>query len=829
MHSYVSIPIFSHAATLVLGPSQVLPSGVLVSELLKVQSLSALYIPPSIIEQWMAEPDAIDQASTLKFIVFGGGPLSPTIGDKLEKVTRLCQTYGFIETSGIQLLVPYEGEWSYLEFNPYEMCDMQNFGDGMYELVLHQQPKVAWMRVLSHNFPETKTWRTGDLFTRHASKANLWRFCSRVDDLVVMSNGLKVKPIPMELIIQGSPFVNSALIAGQGRVEPILLIEPSDTGKLLQPEELYKDLRAVIEEANLIAPAYAQISSSKIIIGSSDRPFVRAPKGTVVRKLTTDLYAPEIDKAYSDEVPTGHANSGMGSHDERFSTVSIEKLVRQKTEKLASNIGSTELSKSDNFYLLGLDSLKMALLAYDLRRELGTGKSGTRNEISLRLIYRYPTIQALSDAIYNLHNNPEVVDEKPVHDINTIERMVREPIPGISIPRSPPCNPSVADIEILILGPRGSLGPSIVRALLQDRQVVKIHCMNRSSNGRERLRAIFEDRGFKRDFDDSRLEFYSIDTSKEHLGLEEVQWDFLRSRIHFALHNAWKVDFSLPLDFFEREYIRSVRTLLQLCRTSQFGARLIFCSSISSVQEWANLHPGEKVPEAPIGEEDFKVSSPLGYGQSKQVSERIMARASIEYKIPVTILRIGQVAGPTAEGGSWSNTEWIPALAEISQNIRMMPVDLPDMDWIPSDTLSRIIRELILETKQDIPLAGDPTLSVFNLVNTRKVPPTDLLDVIRARTESDIKAVTLKEWVEELAHTAAKSSPLGSQGQENSEASLIVRMLPWFQHLEDTVSAGRTIQPEFETGRATRASPTMASLKPITKDLLGFWCSQWGI
>ena len=144
---------------------------------MRVKRLHALYIPPSLIEQWMAEPDAMNQASTLKFVVFGGGPLSPAIGDKLERVTRLCQAYGSIETAGIQLLVPNTGEWSYLEFNPYEKCDMQEYGEGMYELVLHQSPEVSWMRALSHSFPKVKTWHTGDLFTRHPSIPTLWRFC----------------------------------------------------------------------------------------------------------------------------------------------------------------------------------------------------------------------------------------------------------------------------------------------------------------------------------------------------------------------------------------------------------------------------------------------------------------------------------------------------------------------------------------------------------------------------------------------------------------------------------------------------------------------------
>ena len=830
VHSYVSIPIFSDAATLVLASSQVLPSGLLVSELMRAQHLRALYIPPSMIEQWMAEPDAITQASTLKFVVFGGAPLSPATGDKLEKVTRLCQTYGSLETSGVQLLVPNSGEWSYLEFNPYEMCDMQEFEEGLYELVLHQCPEVSWMRALSYNFPDIQTWRTGDLFTRHPSIPTLWQFCSRVDDLIVMSNGLKIKPIPMELIIQDSPYVSSALIAGQGRVEPIVIIEPSSAGKAIPPQELYQHLIDMVGKANSIAPAYAQIDKSKIILGSSDKPFVRAPKGTVVRKVTIDLYASEVDKAYSEDFITCSASTRICVEDNRFSLGNIKRLAQEESTKLATTSGGKELDEHESFFMLGLDSLKMAQLAYNLRRELGPHSSDTGSEISLRFIYRYPTIQLLSDAIFNLRYQPETVNERPVHNFDAMKEMIQEYAQGIPSLVSTPCPLPVTGVEILILGPRGSLGPGIIRSILQDRRVAKIHCLNRSNDGRDQLRAIFKDRGFESDFDDTRLNFYSINLSADRLGLEENQWDYLRSRIHFAIHNAWKVDFSLPLESFENEYVRSVQSMLQICGSSPNRARLIFCSSISSVQDWATFYPTERVPEAPIGNEDFQVSSPLGYGQSKQVSERVLVKANRDYNIPVTVLRIGQVAGPTVEeGGAWSSTEWIPALAKISKSLKMMPVDLPDMDWIPSNTLSQIIRELILEPTQEQPSRNDSTLSIFNLVNPGKVPPTQLLDVLCARTGEDIKAVTLKAWVDEMLCTTVESSPLGSEKTDGSDASLIARMLPWFQLLRDTVLEGRVIQPDFETRKAAQASPTMATLKPITKDLLEFWCSQWGI
>lgn len=41
-----------------------------------------------------------------------------------------------------------------------------------------------------------------------------------------------------------------------------------------------------------------------IIVADQDRPLVRAPKGTVIRKLTLDLYATEIDAVCAVLTPT---------------------------------------------------------------------------------------------------------------------------------------------------------------------------------------------------------------------------------------------------------------------------------------------------------------------------------------------------------------------------------------------------------------------------------------------------------------------------------------------------------------------------------------------
>ena len=50
----------------------------------------------------------------------------------------------------------------------------------------------------------------------------------RNDDIIVFNNGEKWNSIPSEGIISQHPLVSSAIIIGDGRFEPALLIEPKE-------------------------------------------------------------------------------------------------------------------------------------------------------------------------------------------------------------------------------------------------------------------------------------------------------------------------------------------------------------------------------------------------------------------------------------------------------------------------------------------------------------------------------------------------------------------------------------------------------------------------
>ncbi|KAJ8119607.1 hypothetical protein ONZ43_g3481 [Nemania bipapillata] len=318
-----------------------------------------------------------------------------------------------------------------------------------------------------------------------------------------------------------------------------------------------------------------------------------------------------------------------------------------------------------------------------------------------------------------------------------------------------------------------------------------------------------------------------IDLGKQYLGLSPAHLETVLGKVNVIIHNAWRVDFTWSLDSYEEYYLKSVRELINLSSLSPLQPRVAFVSSVSSAQEWAAVFPDSPVIEATF--ESYQVSSPLGYGQSKHIAERALAMASVACNIPVTILRLGQVAGPTDPnrvGSKWSTDEWIPSLAAISKVLKLIPDDIPPIDWVPVDLASRAIVELALlgdDGCQEL-----PPLKVFNIVNPRLSDWSTFVAAMHRRLTHDgmeagvYRQVPLSEWVGALIRADPAMMP-------DSIAKSSTKILPFFQLLVETAARGVALHPKFETENAVESSKTMQRMTRVDEELICQWLEQWGI
>jgi long-subunit acyl-CoA synthetase (AMP-forming) len=125
-----------------------------------------------------------------------------------------------------------------------------------------------------------------------------------VDDLIVLANGEKVVPAPIEGAILAHPVVRGVVAFGRERSQVGLLIEPTEE-YTIDPNNNHtlvvflNRIWGAVEEANRDSPAFARIYKEMILVSSSDKPLPRTGKGNVQKKAALKLYEKEIDTLYS--------------------------------------------------------------------------------------------------------------------------------------------------------------------------------------------------------------------------------------------------------------------------------------------------------------------------------------------------------------------------------------------------------------------------------------------------------------------------------------------------------------------------------------------------
>jgi hypothetical protein len=102
------------------------------------------------------------------------------------------------------------------------------------------------------------------------------------------------------------------------------------------------------------------------MIATPNKPLIHAPKGSIVRKLTIQLYIDNIEAAYADNSLHHKANEDPRSSLRSFILPGVKAYIRSYIEE---HIPRNLLSDVDNFFLRGLDSLGAAAFS----RKLGMG------------------------------------------------------------------------------------------------------------------------------------------------------------------------------------------------------------------------------------------------------------------------------------------------------------------------------------------------------------------------------------------------------------------------------------------------------------------------
>ncbi|KAF3899511.1 Non-canonical non-ribosomal peptide synthetase [Trichophyton interdigitale] len=771
-------------------PCVILPDRPVSNEFLSsvIDSLkpTAALVAPCILEDMSTSPKAMEALSTLRHVYYGGGPLASEIGNKICQRTKLINFIGMTEAGYVLSLVPQEKEdWSYFEWSPSFGIKMEPMDDGRSEMVIHRNEKPD-LQPIFNTFPELDEYHTKDVYTPHPTKPGLWKFHGRIDDVIVLSNGQKFNPVTMEKVIEGHPLVSRAVVVGLARFQTALLVEPNwNLWDESSPKNQFIDeIWPKVREANTISPAYGRVMKNRIGLASRSKPFSTTPKGSTQRRLVTDCYKEEIDKLYT--------NPADQAFDYVFpKPANLDSITESVREIICDSTGLPTLADETDLYSVGFDSLQTFQLSIILTR---TGFT----TLTPQMIYAHPTVGKLSNFLFALLNGVESNGICRSENVSSLLSKYTAGLPDLEATKTH---------SVILTGSTGSLGTYLLHRLLSDESVAKVYCLNRSDVGERQVES-FKHKGLKTELLE-KAEFLTASLGKERLGLEKEKYNELIYTVDTIVHNSWRMDFNISLHSFE-DQIQSVRRLIDFSLQSVRRAHFYFNSSIGAIGGWT-LADGPSVPEELF--DSCEVTLNQGYGQAKHVCERICHAAS-RAGVPTTILRLGQIAGPTTEEGAWNSTEWLPSIVATSKSIAKIPKTLGSMsvDWIPVDTLATIIIEIV-ESRRTT--EAESRCSVFHLVNPLTTTWESLLTPLHERYA--VQRVSMEEWIEELEKIQNPSA------QDMLEKPAL-KLLPFYKSLVEGEGA---LSVPICVRRAREASKTMQSIGPISANLMATWINQW--
>lgn len=592
-------------------------------------------------------------------------------------------------------------------------------------------------------------------------------------------------------------------MVGTGRFQAVLLLElfehPKDDN---EAKEIIDKIWPTVEEVNKQTVTHGQIDRRFILLSKPEKPFPRGGKGNVQRPTTIKLYQDEIDEIYKTAGEIDESAVPMDTSSEAALMDSIQKTFETRLE-----FRGQHLDPDTDFFSMGIDSLQVMNSSRLLR--VGLKAAGHQIDVPTRVIYTHPSLRRLTAYIYaKLGEADKSTYQNGVLNMESLWKKYTTDLPQSKEGREDPLDDNQT---ILLTGSTGNLGSYLLDSLINNPAVKKVVCLNRTEDGGVvRQKKAMRERGLSDPSDESKVEFLRVDMSEPDFGLGEETYSQLLKDADRIIHNAWPVNFNMPLESFE-PYIKGVRNIANFATEATKRVAVIFISSIGAADVWDSKNG--PVPEQRIEQEDI---CSLGYGRSKAVSSLILEDAAKAGDFPYAIIRVGQIAGPEADVGAWNRHEMVPSVFASSLCLKALPKDFASsyrIDWIPVEKMASLMLEIAGISQK---VAASEINGYYHAVNPNPVEWSEVAQAVQEfyGKERIPELVSFQEWVAKLEDSVQRKVFDKNPG---------AKLLDMYRDLSTATHEA----PLFEVTRALKRSPTLRDMTAVTPELIQLWCRQW--
>ncbi|KAJ3181474.1 hypothetical protein HDU87_001083 [Geranomyces variabilis] len=514
------------------------------------------------------------------------------------------------------------------------------------------------------------------------------------------------------------------------------------------------------------------------------------------------------------------AASAAGSTD-------VQQVIRKE---LASIVGvpDAQLAADVSMFELGLDSLGATTLRNRLAKTL-------HKDFKVELIFDESTITSLAAALDGASHAAAPAAEDGLHPQS---RPVQKEGKGASkardllakyvdqlatvTPLAKSNRTTSGPRTVLLTGSTGALGVAVLSTLLNNSSVDKVYCLHRGGDDLNRESQAYEQRGMdaevlKTAAKQGKVVGLNSKFEDEWLGVGQDKYNELAAHVTDVIHVAWPVNWSFPVDAFDG----SIKGVFNFLKFSTTTTRKSF-HFISSVSAYMRPKQGKSIPERPVPD-DPSVASPMGYGLSKWVSERLIEEAAHRLDINATILRCGQLAGDSRTG-AWNKTDFHLALVATGLNLGVLPQGSENIDWIPMDVAADGLVDLSFRSNAAAAAAAvagggeqPPQFNVYHIANPHTATWPAIADTFARLGRKKIEFVPRAEFLKRIqTPDARKRNPVLS----DQLLAIFQRMLADKKGADDAVGEDETSSPgaQLETQKASAACEKIAKCVSVADE-----------
>lgn len=789
---------------------------------------------PYILQALAEDPTCLLRLQTMDQVGVGGAAMLELTGNKLvDSGMRLVSRYGSAECGFLMSSFrdyKTDKEWQYLRMTTPEHFIMEPRGENLSELIV----KASWPH-LSKTNREDGSYATSDLLEPHPRIPNAWRYHSRADAQITLTNGKKFDPTPLEATILASSqhILEEVLIFGTGKEYPGILLFPK-TNLSVSPEAIKELAWPIIASLNAENQRHAQISKTMVIViagatsaQDSDRPpLEKSSKGTILRSRAEERYGAEIGASYNYD-----GNKTASSKDIPDDAIHAALL------EIFMDVLGRSVDPTKDLFQQGVDSIA----CIQVRHIVNATILQSSQQMPFNTIYDQGNIDRLAKFIVSYRGGHEIAETEST--ILQIMENIAQEYSTFTAPRVLRNSSQTAGEVVVLTGATGALGAHILHLLRKNGNTRTVYCLVRAEtheNAHQRVSEALQAKrlpalppnGSSQDSGhQTRIVCLPCQLTQTRFGLSNQDWSEIITEPTTIIHAAWAVNFSLQLPSLV-DHILGTRYILELAMKS--GAQMLFISSAASVSS-SSARPILEIPSLKPSD-----ASPLGYSQSKWVAERMCQAAHdqvcavSDLGFSVSILRVGQLCGN--EQGVWNANEAYPLLLSTARLAKCLP-ELPNeaLSWLPVDKAAQVVLDIAKHQRLAYTTTSQDGVPVFHILNQHNRPTwLDMLrwiqDEIKTASagQEKIDIVSPSTWLQRLdkaCETLPTSKPHPARALRH-----------FWQHAycpdkqNATQDNGGSQQgqgeglPVFDTKHTKQASTTSRALKPLDKEaVLKMW------